>query len=191
MNVLVVDNYDSFTYNLVHYVESFLSQSDTLKVLRNDEVNVNDIAKYDKIILSPGPGLPKEAHNLLAIVEKSVKLQKQLLGVCLGHQAIAQYFGASLLNLQHPFHGVDSVMRVIADSILYLHLPKKIKVGRYHSWVVDNKQFPQQLVIDGIDEQNRIMSFHHKYLPVFGVQYHPESILTNEGKEIIRNFLQI
>ena len=191
MKVLIIDNYDSFTYNLVHYVQGFLLNEDTLSVVRNDELLVNDIKFYDKIILSPGPGLPNEKQNLLPAVEQAVQLQKHLLGVCLGHQAIALYFGAKLKNLSQPYHGVASGMNIINPSPLYNGIENNLKVGRYHSWVVENSSLPNNLVVDGLDDENRIMSFHHITLPVFGVQYHPESILTENGKKIIQNFLNI
>ncbi len=189
MNILVVDNYDSFTYNLVHYIESELSATDTIQVIRNNHVQLNTIEQYDKIILSPGPGLPEEATNLLPVIHSAVQLQKPMLGVCLGHQAIAIYFGGELKNLPHPFHGVSTPIRIFNQSALYKDIPPNISVGRYHSWIVSRENFPKNLIIDAVDENQSIMSFHHTTLPVFAVQYHPESILTEYGREIIKNFL--
>jgi anthranilate synthase component 2 len=191
MKVLVLDNYDSFTYNLVHYVESFLHKDDVLVVYRNDEVEIKDIVKYDKIILSPGPGLPHKAGKLMQVINEAVKNKITTLGVCLGHQAIAEYFGARLINLEHPYHGVSSKISVIKSSPLYNQIPNSVNVGRYHSWVVDKNNLPNELIIDSLDESGNIMSYHHKKLNVFGVQYHPESILTEFGKQLIFNFLSI
>ncbi len=190
MKILVVDNYDSFTYNLVHYIEGELSLADAVQVIRNNNVLLHQIEQYDKIILSPGPGLPDESVNLLSIIHSAVQGQKPLLGVCLGHQAIAMYFGGKLKNLPRSFHGVSTPVRIAKPSALYSNIPQNISVGRYHSWVVSHENFPENLIVDAVDENQSIMSFYHNSLPVFGVQYHPESILTEYGRQIIKNFIQ-
>ncbi len=184
--VLIIDNYDSFTYNLVHYLESLNCK---VTVFRNDELELSDVLPFHKIILSPGPGLPEEAGILKSIIQEYAS-SKSILGVCLGHQAIAEIFGASLLNLQKPFHGVASKIKITApDDPLFLNLPMEFEVGRYHSWVVNKSDFPEILTITSTDENDHIMSFSHQHFDVRGVQFHPESILTQHGKQLLQNWI--
>jgi len=185
--ILIFDNYDSFTYNLVHAVKSLgYNQVD---VIRNDKIDLSSVAQYDKIILSPGPGLPEEAGLLLPLIEQYAKT-KSILGVCLGHQAIGEVFGARLENIPFVFHGVQTPALIIAEDYLFTGLPEKIMVGRYHSWIVSKENFPPELEITAVDEEGNIMALKHRHLDVHGVQFHPESILTPEGHLIIQNFLK-
>lgn len=184
--IIIIDNYDSFTYNLVHYLEDLNAN---VTVFRNDEFDIEEINKFDKILLSPGPGVPSEA-GLLKEVIKTYSKSKSILGICLGHQAIAEVFGGSLINLDKVHHGVSSTIKIISpDEILFQNLDSTIKVGRYHSWVVNPTDFPQDLEITSIDDNNEIMSLRHRNLDVRGVQFHPESLLTLEGKKILKNWL--
>lgn len=184
MKVYFVDNLDSFTYNIVHYLQSYDVE---VKVVRNDEVNLNEILDYDRIVLSPGPGLPKEAGGLMEVIEKYYS-QKPILGVCLGHQALASFFGGELYNLSEVFHGVESVIKTNDDDCIYKNLEEEQLVGRYHSWAVRN--FPERLKVSSTDENGTIMSFYHKDLPIHGVQFHPESVMTPNGKKMIENWLK-
>lgn len=185
-NIVVIDNYDSFTYNLVHYLEDCNAQ---VTVFRNDEFELVDLEKFDKIVLSPGPGVPKDAGLLLSVIKKYAAT-KDIFGVCLGQQAIAEAFGGSLINLDSVFHGVSSEINLLNnDNLLYKNLPEKLEVGRYHSWVVNRNDFPEDLEITSVDENNQIMSLKHKTFNVRAVQFHPESILTPLGKTIIKNWV--
>ena len=185
--VLVFDNYDSFTYNLVHMVEKMLHVK--IDVFRNNEIHLEEIAKYDKIILSPGPGLPDEAGLLKPLI-KEYASSKSILGVCLGHQAIAEVFGAKLINLDTVFHGVASSINIIdTNSKLYRNIEETQFVGRYHSWVVDPVGFPGSLTVTAFDENNNIMGLKHNSYDVQGMQFHPESVLTVCGEKIISNWL--
>ena len=187
--VLVLDNYDSFTYNLVHYVESL--QNYKVAVFRNDEITLEEVDNYNTIILSPGPGLPKDAGILKEIIE-TYSSTKKILGVCLGMQAIGEVFGGKLKNLNKVFHGVATPIKVLdKNDFLFKNLPQQINVGRYHSWVIENENFPEDLKITSIEENGQIMSLKHKHHNLYGVQFHPESILTSHGKEMIANFLAI
>ena len=186
MKILVLDNYDSFTYNLVQMIEQIIG--DTVDVFRNDQITLEDIEKYDKIILSPGPGIPEEAGILLDVIKKYAST-KSILGVCLGQQAIAEAFGGSLINLSEIFHGVATEAKQIKDHRIFKNLPDKLEVGRYHSWAVNPADFPEALEITSVDESGMIMSLKHKTYDVHAVQYHPESILTPHGKQILENFL--
>jgi anthranilate synthase component 2 len=187
--ILILDNYDSFTYNLVHYVEA--NQNFEVDVFRNDEITIEEVGKYNTIILSPGPGLPKDAGILKAVIEKYASTKK-ILGVCLGMQAIGEVFGGKLTNLRDVFHGVATPIQVLDKSdLLFKGLPSSFNIGRYHSWVVDNDGFPEVLNITSVEENGQIMSLKHKDFSVYGVQFHPESILTEHGKEMINNFLAI
>ncbi len=186
MKILIFDNYDSFTYNLHHAVKE-LGYND-IDVIRNDRIDLGEVEKYDKIILSPGPGIPEEAGLLLPLI-KRFAMQKSILGVCLGHQAIGLSFGAKLENTSEVHHGVQTPIRIIAKDILFDALPGTIDVGRYHSWIVSQKDFPKTLQITACDESGKIMALRHKVLDVHGVQFHPESVLTPQGKTIIKNFL--
>ena len=187
MKILVFDNYDSFTYNLVHYIEK-VADFVEVEIHRNDKININEIEKYDKILLSPGPGLPKDAGILLDVIKKYAP-HKSILGVCLGHQAIAEAFGGSLKNLNTVFHGVATPITVIKNDILFKNTSSKFNVGRYHSWVIDNTNLPKELEITATDDDGNSMSICHKTYNVRGVQFHPESILTEYGFEIIKNWV--
>ena len=186
MKILVIDNYDSFVYNLVHYIREFV---DDVTVWRNDQFELDDVADFDKIVLSPGPGIPEEAGLLKAVVERYAST-KSMLGVCLGQQAIGEVFGGSLINLDQVFHGVGThVERLVDDEQLFAGLPKNFQVGRYHSWVVAREDFPQDLEITAVDESGQIMALRHKKYDLRGVQFHPESVLTPHGKSMIKNWL--
>ena len=185
--VLVLDNYDSFTYNLVHYIEALNFEVD---VFRNDEISIEAVGAYNIIILSPGPGLPIDAAILLEVI-KMYAPTKKILGVCLGMQAIAEVFGGKLENLTHVFHGVASQLTVLDKSDkLFETLPTQFEIGRYHSWVVSQNNFPTDLIITAVEENQQIMALRHTKYNLYGVQFHPESILTEYGKEIIANFLR-
>ena len=187
MKLLVFDNYDSFTYNLVHLVEKILQQK--VEVHRNDKISLEDIGQYDKIILSPGPGIPVEAGLLLPLI-KEYAPRKSILGVCLGHQAIGEAFGATLTNLAQVYHGLATNCKVTGeDDRLFKGLPAELEVGRYHSWVIDRKDFPEALEITAVDDNGMIMALKHKQYDVRGVQFHPESVLTPLGEQIIKNWL--
>lgn len=184
--VLIIDNYDSFTYNLVHFLESLNCK---VTVYRNDELELSDVLPFHKIILSPGPGLPDEAGILKSLIQEYAS-SKSILGVCLGHQAIAEVFGGKLQNLSKPFHGVASKIKItVPNDPLFKNLPQEFEVGRYHSWVVDTTDFPEVLTITSMDENDHIMSFSHQLLDVRGVQFHPESILTEYGKALLQNWI--
>ena len=185
MKIIIIDNYDSFTYNLVHLVRSLKVEVD---VVRNDKFKIEDLSCYDKILLSPGPGIPSEAGLLLDVI-KAYAGKKPLLGVCLGHQAIAEVFGGTLRNLQNVYHGVATPCRVVADDILFKELPKEFEVGRYHSWVVDRATLPSCLEVTSESHDGEIMSLRHREYDVRGVQFHPESVLTPVGKQIISNWI--
>jgi anthranilate synthase component 2 len=186
-NILIIDNYDSFTYNLVHLVNEIGLQC---AVWRNDKFNIEDVDAYDKIILSPGPGIPSEAGLLLDVIKK-YSSTKSIFGVCLGQQAIAEVFGGELYNLKQPMHGIATPIKVTdASEKLFAGLPESFKVGRYHSWVVDEKSIPDVLTVTAIDEEdNSVMALRHKEYDVRGVQFHPESILTEFGKEMMANWI--
>ena len=184
--VLVIDNYDSFTYNLVHYLED-LNCNVTVK--RNDKLTIDFVEQFDKIVLSPGPGIPEEAGLLKEII-KTYAPTKSIFGVCLGQQAIAEVFGGQLINLNDVYHGVSTKVTItVDDESLFNGLEKTIEVGRYHSWVVDSK-LPESLEATSVDENGQIMSLRHKIYDVKGVQYHPESVLTPYGKKILENWLK-
>lgn len=186
--ILILDNYDSFTYNLVHAVKSLgYTQVD---VIRNDKVDLDAVEKYDKIILSPGPGIPEEAGEMLSLIDRYAST-KSMLGVCLGHQAIGLIFGAKLDNIPFVFHGVQTVIHIVRKDPLFEGLPSEIQVGRYHSWIVSREDFPDELEITAVDDENSIMAVRHKKFDVHGVQFHPESVLTPQGITIIQNFLNI
>ena len=186
IKVLVIDNYDSFTYNLVHYLEDLNCD---VTVVRNDKLNLEDVKLFDKIVLSPGPGIPDEAGLLKAIIKKYAP-SKSILGVCLGQQAIGEVFGGRLINLDEVYHGVATDVSItVDDESLFKGLGEKIEVGRYHSWVVD-PNLPDELEATSFDENGQVMSLRHKVYDVKGVQYHPESVLTPKGKEILKNWLK-
>ena len=187
IKILLFDNYDSFTYNLVHAIKSLGYEN--VDVYRNDKIELSQIDQYDKIILSPGPGLPSEAGIMMEVI-KEYASKKSILGVCLGHQAIAETFGAKLENIPTVFHGVQTSIKIVQEDYLFLGLPKEILAGRYHSWIVSNNDFPDKLEVTAIDEAGDIMALKHKKLDLHGVQFHPESMLTPDGVQIIQNFLQ-
>jgi anthranilate synthase component 2 len=188
LKVLLLDNYDSFTYNLLHLVEQF--DGVEIDIWRNDKIELEKVNDYDKILLSPGPGLPKEAGILLPLI-KAYAGKKSILGICLGMQAIGEVFGATLFNLDKVQHGVANITTVIDESeILYKEIPKQFKTGRYHSWMVSREHLPDVLKITSVDEQNNIMSLRHSALDVRGVQFHPESILTEYGYELMKNWIE-
>ena len=190
MKIVIIDNYDSFTYNLSHLVRSLGAE---VSVLRNDQFDMSSLEVFDKIILSPGPGIPSEA-GLLCDVIKTYADRKPILGVCLGHQAIGEVFGARLENLSEVFHGVATPCNVCSDTNetpLFRGLPTTFTVGRYHSWVVSREDFPSCLQITAVSPEGQIMALQHRDLPVHGIQFHPESVLTPEGKRIIQNFLEL
>lgn len=185
MKVLVLDNYDSFTYNLVH----FLGKSNaavSVDVYRNDQISLNDVNYYQKIVLSPGPGLPSEAGIMLDLI-KAYSSTKSILGICLGHQAIAEVFGGSLKNLKEVVHGVSTPIKHITSDYLFANMPNTMNVGRYHSWVVE--ELPNCLTPIAIDMEQQIMAIRHNQLDVRGIQFHPESILTENGQQLINNWI--
>ena len=187
MKILVFDNYDSFTYNLVQMIKEQSNAS--VDVFRNDEIPLEDVQAYDKILLSPGPGIPSESGLLIPLI-KTYAATKSILGVCLGQQAIAEAFGGSLTNLSKVYHGIATPVELIGNSILFEGLPKTFHVGRYHSWVVNEHDLPADLKVTSKDPEGYIMSLEHTTYDVKGVQYHPESVLTPEGAKIIGNWLK-
>lgn len=186
MKILVLDNYDSFTYNLVHYLEKVSDA--VIEVHRNDKITLEEISKFDKILLSPGPGIPSEAGILLDVI-KTYAASKSILGVCLGQQAIAEAFGGSLNNLSEVFHGVSTPIEIVGEDVLFKNIPKKLNVGRYHSWAVNENDLPKELEITAVDEHGSIMALKHKTYDVKGVQFHPESVLTEHGLQMIENWI--
>ncbi len=182
--IFVIDNYDSFTYNLVHYLEELGAE---VTVKRNDQFELSEPEAYEYLLLSPGPGIPDEAGLLKAAIEKYAP-SKKILGVCLGQQAIGEVFGASLTNLDTVFHGVATLVEVAEEDLLFNGLPKSFEVGRYHSWVVQTP-LPDALIATSFDDQQQLMSLRHKTLPIRAVQFHPESILTPNGKKILENWI--
>lgn len=185
--ILVFDNYDSFTYNIVHALREL---GVSPEVVRNDQLDLEEVEKYDKIIISPGPGIPEEAGLLMQLLGKYAD-KKPILGVCLGHQAISEHFGARLLNLPEVYHGVSTPVKIEKEDYLFDGLPNEFNVGRYHSWVVDRKDFPEQeLEVIASDDNGMIMAIRHKKYDIRGVQFHPESVLTPEGIKILENWLK-
>lgn len=188
MKILVLDNYDSFTYNLVYILRELNDQVD---IFRNDKISLEDVGKYDKILLSPGPGIPAEAGIMHDLV-KEYGATKSILGVCLGHQGIGEVYGATLENMSDVLHGIaDTAYITDTNERLFKNLPNQIKVGRYHSWTVMPTLFPDDLTITAVDEKKQVMALSHKKYDVRGVQFHPESVLTEHGKEMLENWLSI
>ncbi len=183
--ILVIDNYDSFTYNLVHYLEDLNCE---VIVKRNDQLDLNEVEAFDKIVLSPGPGIPDEAGLLKEIIATYAPT-KSIFGVCLGQQAIAEVFGGSLINLDQVYHGIATKIDITKKDILFDGLPNEIEVGRYHSWVV-NPDLPEVLEATSFDKNGQVMSLRHKEYDVCAVQYHPESVLTPQGKKILENWVK-
>ena len=187
MRILLLDNYDSFTYNLHHYLNQFCS---TVDVARNDEISIEQVADYDKIVISPGPGLPADSGITMAVLDQYANL-KPILGVCLGFQAIIEHFGGSLKNLNGVLHGKSSKCSICSDDILFNGLPEVFEVGHYHSWVADELEIPDELVVTSLNESGLIMSVRHSSLPVNGVQFHPESVMTQLGLKMIENWIRL
>lgn len=186
---LIVDNYDSFTFNLVHIVEAILDADVVVK--RVDEIVLAELASYHNIIFSPGPGLPGESPNLLNLIRESMRLEKRILGVCLGLQALAEAEGAELKNLETVHHGVSEQIYVLhPTSILYQNCSSEPFIGRYHSWVVNGEKLPDSWIITSRDKQGEVMSMEHIEKPFYGIQFHPESVLTPEGRAILKGFLK-
>ena len=188
MKILLFDNYDSFTYNLLHILKEFGAD---VEVFRNDKITLDEVDRFDKIVLSPGPGIPEEAGILLPLIRRYAPT-KSILGVCLGEQAIGEAFGAKLINLTEVHHGVSSDVRIVANDRLFNGLGPILRVGRYHSWVVSQEDLPDCLEVTAVDlVEGQIMGLRHKEYNVRGIQFHPESVLTPQGKEIIKNWLSI
>lgn len=180
----MIDNYDSFTYNLVHYLEDLQCK---VVVKRNDKLSLNEVAHFQKIVLSPGPGIPEEAGLLKEIIATYAPT-KSIFGVCLGQQAIGEVFGGKLINLDDVYHGVATTVEIVKNDPIFNGLPKTIEVGRYHSWVVD-PDLPEELIATSFDTNGQLMSLRHKEYDVCGVQFHPESVLTPQGKKILENWI--
>lgn len=185
MRIAMIDNYDSFTYNLVHLVKELGAE---VKVFRNDQFQLEELEAFDKIMLSPGPGIPEEAGLLLEVV-RTYAGKKPILGICLGEQAIGQVFGGKLVNLSRVFHGVQTPVHIAREDYIFQGLPQDILVGRYHSWVVDAETLPAQLEILAVSDEIQVMALRHKEYDIRGIQFHPESVLTPEGKTMIQNWL--
>ena len=185
MKIVIIDNYDSFVYNLSHVIKELGAE---VTVKRNDQFQLKELEEFDKILLSPGPGIPEEAGLLLDVI-RTYAGKKPILGVCLGEQAIGEVYGGKLTNLDEVFHGIQSPVSLTATDYLFEGLPSTVQVGRYHSWVVDQKDFPDCLEVTAVSEEGYIMALRHRTLDVRGVQFHPESVLTPEGKQILGNWI--
>ena len=187
MKLLILDNYDSFTFNLVHYVEQFCEE---VTVVRNDQVSIDEVEEFDAIVLSPGPGLPRDAGIMPELISRFASTKK-ILGVCLGHQAIGEAFGAKLKNLNQVLHGVPVPIVVLdGNDPFFAGMPSKIETGRYHSWVIDRNTLPQDLAVIATDDNGEVMAIRHREFDVCGVQFHPESLLTEYGLEMIANWIK-
>lgn len=187
MKILMIDNYDSFTYNLVHMLETFDGVSVVVK--RNDQLTLDDVVPFEKIVLSPGPGIPSEA-GLMPEIVKAFAETKSILGVCLGHQCIGESFGGTLLNIEAPIHGKATPIEILDPSEpLFRALPQRFPVGRYHSWVVRNEGLPHEIKVTAVDDSGSIMALRHTRLDICGVQFHPESILTEHGRTMLENWI--
>lgn len=187
MKIAVINNYDSFVYNIVHYLESFEGIETT--VFMNDDLMLDALEKFDKIVLSPGPGIPKEAGKLLEIIN-IYKGKKSILGICLGHQAIAEYFGCELINLKKPLHGTASKLMQLTDDYLWKNVPNNTAIGHYHSWSVNPEELSEVIIPTALDEFGNIMALKHVVYDIRGIQFHPESVLTLQGKTIIKNWIE-
>ena len=185
MKVVIIDNYDSFTYNLSHLIKSLGAE---VTVVRNDQFELQDLEQFNKIVLSPGPGIPSEAGLLLDVI-RTYAGKKPILGVCLGHQAIGEVFGGKLVNLSDVFHGVATPCHIVADDPIFSGIERDITIGRYHSWVVSNEDLPECLEVTAVSDEGQIMALRHKSLNIRGIQFHPESVLTPDGKKMIQNWL--
>lgn len=186
MKIVIIDNYDSFTYNLSHLLKELEAEVD---VVRNDKFELKDLEQYDKIVLSPGPGIPSEAGLLLDVI-RTYAGRKPILGVCLGHQAIGEVFGASLENLKEVYHGVQTEGTQLGNDYIFKGLPERVMMGRYHSWVVAKDSVPECLEVTAMSDDGEIMAMRHRQYDIHGIQFHPESVLTPEGKTIVGNFLK-
>ena len=183
---VIIDNYDSFTYNLSHLLKELGAE---VTVVRNDKFNLPDLESYDKIILSPGPGIPSEAGLLLDVI-RTYAGKKPILGVCLGHQAIGEVFGARLENLKDVYHGVQTEGTQLGNDYIFRGLPKRVMMGRYHSWVIARDCMPDVLEVTAMSDDGEIMALRHRQYDIHGIQFHPESVLTPEGYTIVNNFLK-
>lgn len=186
MKIVIIDNYDSFTYNLSHLLKELGTE---VVVVRNDKFELKDLEQYDKIVLSPGPGIPSEAGLLLDVI-RTYAGRKPILGVCLGHQAIGEVFGASLENLKEVYHGVQTEGTQLGNDYIFDGLPERVMMGRYHSWVVAKDSVPESLEVTAMSDYGEIMAMRHRQYDIHGIQFHPESVLTPEGKTIVGNFLK-
>jgi len=186
MKIAVIDNYDSFVYNIIHYLQSF--DGVEVDVFFNDGFILEQLENYDKILLSPGPGLPKEAGLIMEVID-AYKSKKSILGVCLGHQAIAEFFGCELKNLEMPLHGISSQLNIVLDDYLWENLPKSIKIGHYHSWVVNKDKLTTEIIPIAYDAYGNITALKHSNYDIRGLQFHPESILTDSGKKMLMNWI--
>lgn len=186
MKIVIIDNYDSFTYNLSHLLKELEAD---VEVVRNDKFELKDLEQYDKIVLSPGPGIPSEAGLLLDVI-RTYAGRKPILGVCLGHQAIGEVFGASLENLKEVYHGVQTEGTQLGNDYIFDGLPERVMMGRYHSWVVAKDSVPECLEVTAMSDDGEIMAMRHRQYDIHGIQFHPESVLTPEGKTIVGNFLK-
>lgn len=186
MKIVIIDNYDSFTYNLSHLLKELGAE---VEVVRNDKFELKDLEQYDKIVLSPGPGIPSEAGLLLDVI-RTYAGRKPILGVCLGHQAIGEVFGASLENLKEVYHGVQTEGTQLGNDYIFDGLPERVMMGRYHSWVVAKNSVPECLEVTAMSDDGEIMAMRHRQYDIHGIQFHPESVLTPEGKTIVGNFLK-
>ena len=187
--VFVIDNYDSFTYNLVHILRELGLENDT-RIVRNDRFEIDEVAEYDYVLLSPGPGVPRDGGHMPAVIEKYAA-SKNILGVCLGHQAIGEAFGGELYNLPKVYHGMVTPIEVVEEDIIFKGLPNAFNVCRYHSWVIQKENIPSDLIITSVAENGNVMSVKHREYDVRGVQFHPESIMTEHGKQMIKNWLEL
>ncbi|NCC99465.1 MAG: aminodeoxychorismate/anthranilate synthase component II [Bacteroidia bacterium] len=185
MKIVIIDNYDSFTYNLSHLVKELGAE---VTVLRNDRFELADLEQFDRIILSPGPGIPSEAGLLMEVL-RTYTDKKPILGVCLGHQAIAEFYGGNLINVPEVYHGVQTPCNLLKTNVLFEGLKSPILVGRYHSWVADPNSLPDELEVSAVSDDGQIMAIRHKTYPVYGIQFHPESVLTPDGKKMLANWL--
>ncbi len=185
MKIVIIDNYDSFTYNLSHLIKELGAE---VTVFRNDRFELSDLEPFDKIVLSPGPGIPSEAGLLLDVIHAYAG-KKPILGVCLGHQAIGEAFGGKLENLSEVFHGVATPCNIVTDDPIFSGLERTITIGRYHSWVVSHEKFPDCLEVTAVSDDGQIMALRHKTMNIHGIQFHPESVLTPDGKTMIKNFI--
>ena len=185
MKIVIIDNYDSFTYNLSHLIKSLGAEVD---VVRNDQFQLADLESYSKIVLSPGPGIPSEAGLLLDVI-RTYAGKKPVLGVCLGHQAIGEVFGGQLENLSEVFHGVATPCHIVVDDPIFSGIDRDITVGRYHSWVVSNENLPACLEVTAVSDEGQIMALRHRELNIRGIQFHPESVLTPDGRKMLQNWM--